>query len=227
VQRFLNLIQGCGADIVLGGRFHPPHILNRNPIVERTPIRELTFSGPRTTLLIGYGATQLRFARVLADFLVLLTPEQTDRLVMATSGATSPVLGALVASLETLGESCKPHEHPARLLLISSALEMLVGARWSGDVSYRGQNAAVAERATFLVGGTNMAERLRFDRRVRDLYGKGSGVRHGDRPEVSRDEVVELASVARQVAIALLDRADSIRTREDLDTWVQQMRYSP
>ncbi len=226
VERFLNLLQGCGSEVILSGRFHPPHILNRNPVLERTHVRELTPMGTQTTHLIGYGATAVRFARVRADLLSLLSPVQLDRLVSGTEQPPNSMLTAVIASFETLGEACKPHQDTTRMLLVSSALEMLVGARASADVSYRGQTAAVAERATFLVGGDTVDDRMKFDKRVRALYDKGSGVRHGGHPEIGREEIVELASITRRVASALLDGSEPIGSHEELDRWVQVMRYT-
>ena len=172
------------------------------------------------------GSAQRYGAKVLADLLAPLNTEQCDRLVAATTGGSTKMLDAVVASLETLGEACKPNLPPVRMLLASSAFEMMVGASWSDDVSFRGQTAAIAQRTAFLIGAPYAESRKQVDRDVRRLYTKGSAVRHGRLPDVLPDEVVELAATVLRVAQALLDRADELTDRQKLDTWVQDMSYA-
>jgi hypothetical protein len=221
VEQFLNLLRGCGGL----GSFHPVRIMGRNPVVDEPVIQQQTAQGWHTTARTAYGNSQVSFARVRGDLLAAFSQAQIDQLVAATTGNCSKMFSAVVGSLETIGEAWKPHLVTSRIMMVSSALEMMVGARTSDDVAFRGQTAAIAERATFLAGGNTLDARREFDKRVRKVYGLGSGVRHGDRPNVSDADVIELATITRQVAQALLDRPD-IGTPQDLDAWVQTLRYT-
>lgn len=224
VDRYLDLVTGCGSEFMLG-TVYPVHILGRNPILDSTPYRLLGDHAPHTIVRSGHGSDR-RHARLSADLLAPLAQTHLNRLLLATTDSCSPLLDSVVAGLETLGEACKPNLTSTRMLLASSALEMMLGAESSDMATFRSQTAAIAERAAFLIGGTTFPERLNVDRRVRDLYSKGSAVRHGRRPDITADDVGELAIIARRVALALLDRSDQIGDQDKLDIWVRQMRYT-
>jgi hypothetical protein len=222
VERFLNLIQGCGSDHEFGA-FYPIHVIDQPPAEVNTVVRELV-SGHWATSVRTHPL--VRHARVNADLLSGLTERQIGRLVEATTSTnTTRLLTAIEVCLETLGEGFKPNLPSTRMLLDCSALEMLVGGLFAEDVSFRGSTAAIAERSTFLVGGDTASERQDFDRRVRSLYSKGSRVRHGGRPDIGSDDVAELLAITRRVALALLDRPDLQNSRQR-DGWVQLIRYT-
>lgn len=224
VERYLNLLRGCGMRFLLGGRVRPLRLVDRNPVDERTAYRELGQYGASGWTMRFAPFEEYVYARVHEDLLSCLEGERTDTLVSATKGPTTELLEAAVRSLETLGEACKPNSNTTKILLVSSAFEMLLGYDSGDHLAFRGQTAALCERAAFIVGGPTAEGHKEVDRRVRDLYGKGSGVRHGRNPDVSENEIGELASITQKVAVTILDRANQWKKPADIDKWLSNMR---
>jgi hypothetical protein len=232
VDQFLDLLMGCGCDRMLSDPARktpdtrPIRIVGRNPAVERVPI--IQGAGPRqdptVQLMPGFGWRTAATSEPLAA----LSASQRDALLpatLATGEKPKSMATAIVASLETLGEVCTTGHGPSKILLASSELEMLVGARTS-EMSFQGQTVAVAERATWLISeGLSADQRIALNENISRLYDKGSRVRHGERVDVDASDVVELATLTRNVAVALLDRPE-LADHSALDAWVKQRRFS-
>lgn len=221
VQRYLNLLRGCGVQLLLGQRLLPLRVVRAEPSDERVAYRDRPGAGAWTLRTFDI----VRGVRVYEDLLSSFNQERINTLVSATTGTTTALLDAVTSSLETLGEATKRHSNATRILLISSALEMLVGYGATDTINFRGQTASIAERATFLIGEASVEGRTKMDRRIGRLYGKGSAVRHGSRPDISDDDVGELADLTHKVAMALIDRSKEWREPRDIDDWVKNMRY--
>ena len=234
VERCMNLLRGCGGDFMFSeGVFRFGLIDHADPmlstIIGEHTSPQLRYSPSTIRFLCPFGKTQV--AKVVGNLISGLSAEQLSRLKDATaddSQSTSQTKLALriVAGLEVLGSASREELNSTKMLLLSSALESLVGGE-SDELSFRGVTAMLAERVTFLVSDTNLQARNTADKTVHRLYGIGSDVRHGRRPDISSEDASHLAGMVRRVALALLDRADEWADVADIDQWVRRQRYGP
>jgi len=145
-------------------------------------------------------------------------------------GQRSPMESKLLNGVQWLGESTKPDRNNAKFVKIAFALEAMIGGEPKDEhLQVRGITAMLAERAAFVLG-KDQKERLNIDEKVRDYYGKRSGIVHGRKGDVSFDDLDEFGGLVRRLAVALLERSEQLEeelsTVEKLEGWVKLQRYA-
>lgn len=228
IEQYLNLLRGCGGDFMFARPVYQFGLVDHADPSLTTAIRS-----KRQQDLCGQ--TSMRFLRAfgrthcasVSSLTSKLSSGHISVLEKATDPANKPtdLLKQIVGSLGLLGEASKDHLQATQMLLLSTALETLLGGE-SKTLSFKGVTAMLAERTTFLIAAPDMKTRIEQDAKVRRLYSLGSSVRHGGQPSIPEEDVSKFASIVHDAALELLTRAaNSWTTVRDLDEWVREQRY--
>jgi hypothetical protein len=148
--------------------------------------------------------------------------------LLVTEGVTnrSKMENKLLHGLRWIGEATKPDALPAKYLKLATALEFLIGGDTSDEfLATRGITATLAERAAFLLG-EHGDHRREIDRDIKSYYGKRSKIVHGSGDTVLQEDFAKFGSLVRRVAFAICNKVSEFKTIDDLQRWVNSMKYS-
>jgi hypothetical protein len=128
--------------------------------------------------------------------------------LLVTEGVTnrSKMENKLLHGLRWIGEATKPDALPAKYLKLATALEFLIGGDTSDEfLATRGITATLSERAAFLLGENGD---------------------HGRGDTVLQEDFAKFGSLVRRVAFAICNKVSEFKTIDDLQRWVNSMKYS-
>lgn len=169
--------------------------------------------------------------RLKEDILTKLTEKQLELIEKLIKNSNrSNMEKKLFDSIHWLAEATKTDTNNVKFAKISFALETLIGGEPKDeDLKVRGITAMLAERAAF-IAGTNIKDRQDIDKKVRRYYAKRSSIVHGSEGEVSLQDIDKFGNLVRRLALALLEKLDSLGDKidnvEKLENWVKIQRYT-
>jgi len=177
---------------------------------------------------LGPSTTQIELWKNILSKLEQTQWELISRLILKTDHTT--IGNKMLDSIHWLAESTKPDTNNSKFLKIGIALETLMGGEAKDkDLKIRGITAMLAERAA-LVAGRGLDDRLAIDHEIRTHYDKRSSIVHGDKLEVSLDDIDDFGRLVRRLVLAQLknleELGNEISTVDELERWCRKQKYS-
>lgn len=132
---------------------------------------------------------------------------------------------ALLRSIHWFSNHLDQYEIENQFLNLVTCLETLLTPRDNDPIS-----TAIAEGIAILLITSSdnrddmIKRRMDIKSRVKELYGKRSGISHGGSKQIFESEVRELRMIAKILIIEMIRRKDEFRSQKELLSWIEKQK---
>ncbi len=189
------------------------------------------FKGPVTQLVLATDSTGLNKNQEWVGPLqpLRLTPENREHMLSMGVFRLSGILQkrysdvndferALLRGLHWYANAQTRNDPADRLRDLVTCLEVYLTPKDGNPIG-----TAVAEAAAIIVA-SDLQDRKRIKKKIKELYSSRSAVSHGGRTSVLNQDVHDLGQIAGQLTMILINRSHEFTTRKDLLEWVENQK---
>lgn len=125
---------------------------------------------------------------------------------------------ALIRAIHWFSVALTQHELSNAFLFLIVALESLFKPERGNSIG-----GAIAESVAFIMAD-NLDGRKQIISKVRDYYGKRSGVAHGGNKSISDSELFTLMSIAGSTIMVVIEKLKEFNSQKELMNWIEEMK---
>lgn len=140
------------------------------------------------------------------------------RVLEKPAEALADIERVLLRGLHWFGNALGHEEAENELLSLTTCLEAFLTPRDGNPIG-----TAIAEGIAILLSD-QLEERKRLKKRVKDLYGKRSGVSHGGKKAVLESDLIELRDISKRLVHKVITLLGSVSSQKELLTVIEDAK---
>jgi len=133
----------------------------------------------------------------------------------------------ILLAINWLGKGLKDKNTENRYVQFIFALESLFNFQKGAPLISPSIVNQLAEISALILG-SNFDERIDFMRKIKKLYEKRSTIVHGDKTQITEDDVLIAYGLVKSIILKLVHQPElrTLKSDQDLLNWVNQIKYS-